>query len=98
MSGIQASVLQDKNIYFSAELEMALEWITRNTDPDDLFLTDKSAGLLIPSLTGRRVIYGHPFETVNAEGELKFINAFFQDQMEEKLLIDLLTKRKIVIF
>ncbi len=95
MSGIQASVLQDKNIYYSAEIEMALEWITRNTDPDDLFLTDKSTGLLIPSLTGRRVIYGHPFETVNAEDELKFIDAFFQDQMEEKLLIDLLTKRKI---
>ena len=95
ISGIQASLIQDTNIYYSADLERGLEWVINNTANDDLFLTDKSTGLLIPSLTGRRVIYGHPFETVNAEGELKYINTFYEDQMEEKFLIDYLTNRDI---
>jgi len=95
ISGIQATILQDENIYFSTDLEMGLEWIKKNTDPGDLFLTDKYTGLLIPSQTGRRVIYGHPFETVNAEIELEFINAFFENKIEEQILINELTDRKI---
>ncbi len=95
ISGIQASMMHDENIYYSVDLEMGLEWVINNTGTDDLFLTNKTIGLLIPSLTGRRVIYGHPFETVNAEDELKFINAFFEYQMDEKFLLDYLTNRKI---
>ena len=95
ISGIQASLVQDKNIYYSVELVKAFDWINEYTDHNDLILADKTKGLLIPSLTGRRVIYGHPFETINVEAELEFINGFFEGRMDEKTLTEYLKDRHI---
>jgi len=39
-------------------------------------------GLFIPSLTGRRVIYGHPFETVNADIERTFLRKFINEKQD----------------
>ena len=36
-------------------------------------------GMFIPAQTGRRVIYGHPFETVNAENRKSEVTAFFEE-------------------
>jgi hypothetical protein len=40
-------------------------------------LASAETGLLIPAYTGRRVIYGHPFETVNAEQKEAVVTRFF---------------------
>ena len=45
----------------------ALDWIEISTDIDDRILSSPEMGTYIPALTGRRVVYGHPFETVNAK-------------------------------
>lgn len=62
-----------------AEIE-AFDWIRANTKPDALFLAAPGTGLFIPAYTGRKVLYGHPFETVNAE---------VMEQLVVKLLDDL---------
>ena len=81
-SGIQAAVKQDQKIYYSRQIHEGLTWIKENTAPSVLVLADENIGLLIPSLTGRRVIYGHPFETVNAEAERTFLKEFFEEQQD----------------
>jgi hypothetical protein len=43
-----------------------MSWIVENTTDNALILASPSMGLFIPAYTGRRVIYGHPFETVSA--------------------------------
>ncbi len=43
-----------------------LMWITDNTPDQALVFASPEMGLFIPAQTGRRVIYGHPFETVGA--------------------------------
>ena len=94
-SGIQASLVQDKSVYISAGLARGLDWVSKNTDPGDIFLTNKTVGLLIPSITGRKVVYGHPFETVNANVELDFINSFFDEQLDERTIMEYLEKKDI---
>ena len=55
----------------------ALDWLAQNTPADALVLAAPDSGLLIPAYTGRRVLYGHPFETVNAAAQKERVTAFY---------------------
>ena len=92
LSGQQASTKKDPAIYWDADLNEAFNWINAHTQVDSIFLTDENIGLYIPSQTGRRVLYGHPFETVEAESQIEFIQNFFERKypiigIQEELLI-----------
>jgi len=95
ISGIQAAKNYDQNIYYSANLGKCFQWIDINIDVDELIMADEYIGLLIPSVTGNRVIYGHPFETANAEIELNFINDFYDRKLINFEDIGILTARNI---
>lgn len=56
----------------------AFHWLETNTPPDALILAAPDTGLLIPAFTGRQVLYGHPFETVNAPAEEQTVLAFYK--------------------
>ena len=55
--------------------------IAANTITDALVLANEDTGLYIPSMTGRRVVYGHPFETVYAKKEKEFVKLFFSGDL-----------------
>jgi hypothetical protein len=69
----------DPLLYLKKSESRALEWLEASTPPDALVLASPRMGMYIPAHTGRRVIYGHPFETVNASAELKAVEQFFID-------------------
>ena len=60
----------------------AAEWIAENTAPDALVLASPQIGQWLPGLTGRRVIYGHPYETVNAMEEQAAVESVFRKPVE----------------
>jgi hypothetical protein len=72
--GIQA---HDPMLYLSRGEQQALEWIMKSTPSNDLILASPEMGMFIPGYTGRRVVYGHPFETVNALNEKKGLITFY---------------------
>lgn len=72
--------IHDPLLYLTRDEAKALEWIEANTPRDSLVLASPEIGLFIPGWTGRRVIYGHPFETVPAEPEKAQVVAFFTGQ------------------
>jgi hypothetical protein len=37
-------------------------------------------------MTGRKVVYGHPFETVNAKREKVFMEKFFQGKLQTEIV------------
>jgi len=82
-SGIMAASKQDPSIFQSREIYKGLAWIMENTSSDALVLTDEDTGLLIPPITGRRVIYGHPFETINAKNEKEFLQSFLNEKQDD---------------
>jgi hypothetical protein len=52
--------------------------------------------MFIPAHTGRRVLYGHPFETVNAEAEEAAVNQFFQNAASQpEAALDFLQHRSV---
>jgi hypothetical protein len=73
----------------------ALNWIEANTEPDSLILSSPDMGLFIPAYTGRRVIYGHPLETVNAEAEENFVRSIFEGRWSETQMWELIESRGI---
>jgi hypothetical protein len=61
----------------------ALRWISDNTIKDTIILASPGSGLLIPAQTGRRVIYGHPFETINAVEKERMVTNFWGGQFDD---------------
>ena len=78
-AGVQA---RDPLLYRTRDEALALEWLAAHTSDDSLVLSPPETGLLIPAFSGRRVIYGHPFETVNAEVEKQAVLDFFETMTE----------------
>lgn len=69
---------RDPAFYLTRGEAQALAWLEGNTPGEALVLAAPETGLLIPAYTGRRVLYGHPYETVNAEEEKAQVLKFFQ--------------------
>ena len=55
-----------------------MEWIGSHTPPDATILAAPDTGLYIPASTGRRVLYGHPYETVDAVYQKYRVSRFFE--------------------
>jgi hypothetical protein len=99
LSGIQAAASQDPKIYISSSVTEGIDWLNDNSEQDDIVLANEKNGLYIPSMTGRKVIYGHPFETIDAEREKVFVKNFFQgDLSTEMSQVQLETKGVDYIF
>ena len=67
-------------------------WIDNNTNENDIILSSPTLGNFLPAYTGRQVLYGHVFETVNADLMETGINNFYTNtfdlQEQEEFLID----------
>jgi hypothetical protein len=74
LHGIQT---HDPLLYLTQGEANAFSWIEENTPVHALILAGPQTGLFIPAYTGRRVIYGHPFETVNAQAAKAQVDHFF---------------------
>jgi len=78
LASLQGAAKHDDRLYLTNGEIQAYQWIEINTAPDSIILASPDSGLLIPGYTGRRVIYGHPFETANADDELEQVKSFFE--------------------
>ncbi len=95
VAGIFGARTHDPLLYLDRDEAAAFAWIKEFTEPDSLILAAPSTGLWIPSQTGRRVIYGHPFETVNAEAEKAAVERIYQGHLAGPDLHDFLLTRGV---
>ena len=65
-------------IYIHRDEEQAFHWLSKNTPVDAVIIAAPETGLFIPAQAGRRVIYGHPFETVSADAQKERLISFFE--------------------
>ncbi|MFM8322321.1 MAG: hypothetical protein ACKOC5_15510 [Chloroflexota bacterium] len=76
--GLFGALSHDPQIYLQRDEWQALHWLEANTPAGALVLGAPESGLLVPAFSGRRVIYGHPYETVNAAAEQQAVEQFFR--------------------
>jgi hypothetical protein len=86
LSGLYGARTHDPAIYLTAGEADALAWIEENTPEDALILAGPEMGMFIPGHTGRRVLYGHPFETVDAEEQEQALIDFFEASGDDHFL------------
>ena len=77
LGGTQAVENRGASLFLTKDEFLGLNWIEENTGEQAVILASPEMGLLIPAYTGRRVWYGHPFETAGAARmETKLLNFF----------------------
>lgn len=82
-------------LYLAQGEKQALDWIAAHTPADALVLASPEMGMYLPAHTGRRVIYGHPFETVNAEFERAALEDFFRSTGRPDARLRFLVQREV---
>lgn len=78
LAGQSGAQTHDPLLYHTRDESRAFQWLTAETPPHAIILSAPDTGLIIPAFSGRQVLYGHPFETVNAEAEKQAVLAFFE--------------------
>lgn len=64
----------------------AMNWLEDNGKPDDVVLASPNVSLWIPAWSSKRVVYGHPWETLNAEIKLAQVRAWYAGEGCDDLL------------
>jgi uncharacterized membrane protein len=76
---------QDSRLYLYRDEAEAMTWLEENTQSADIVLASPEMGLFIPAWAGNRVLYGHPFETIEAGKKRALAETFYRPQTEESI-------------
>ena len=93
--GVFGSVNRDERLYLRSSEQEALTWMAENTPTDSIVLASPETGNFIPAYTGERVLYGHPFETVNAEAQKSQVIRLFDGSLPAAASITLLRQLNV---
>jgi asparagine N-glycosylation enzyme membrane subunit Stt3 len=85
MASMAGAAQQDSRLYLYRDEAEAMTWLQENTQPTDIVLASPEMGLFIPAWAGNRVLYGHPFETIEAEKKRALAEMFYQAQTKESI-------------
>jgi len=77
--GLFGILSHSPKLFLSAAEKDAIIWIRENTEISNVFASSQDMGMVIPALTGRRVIYGHPFETPQFENTGQILGVFYSN-------------------
>ena len=75
---VKGVIQQEPLWYLSRDEYDALIWLRENTPRDAIVLASPDMGAIIPAWTGRRVLYGHPMETVDGPRYRELVGDFFR--------------------
>ena len=93
--GLMGVMSRSPLFYLGQDEARALTWIREETPTRSLVLAAPDMGSLIPGFTGRRVIYGHPFETTNAVQEEQRVREFYRQPVKVTAAVPLIQDRKV---
>lgn len=82
LAGILGALSQNPAIYLTRAEQEAMQWLGQQSG-ECLVLASPQLGMYIPGHSGCKVMYGHPFETVNAAFEEEQVERFYSDDMQE---------------
>ena len=75
---LQAGRRQASWWFLTRNEQQAMAWLREHTPPDAVVLAAPQTGAIIPAWSGRRVLYGHPMETVEGPRYRELVGDFFR--------------------
>lgn len=83
-SGSLNAISQHDSIFYNKKnLIKSVEWLSSKAAEKSVILASEENGLRIPALANFKVVYGHPFESINAEETKENINEFWTNNLSE---------------
>ena len=86
---------QEPDLVLTRSEQDSYEWASDGLPSGALVLAGEVSGNRLPAFAPVRVVYGHPFETPNAEAELAWVNAVFRGEVPAGEVRRLLDERSI---
>jgi hypothetical protein len=84
---ISGAVSHDPHIFITQNEAAAFNWLQAHTAPNAIVLAAPETGAFIPAFAGQRVIYGHPYETVNADQQKQAVTDFYNGTIDRTTLL-----------
>lgn len=82
LAGVFGVLTHNPAIFLTVGEQAAMDWLVQQPG-ECLIVSSPQMGMYIPGRSGCRVMYGHPFETVNAIEEEELVEKFISGQMAE---------------
>jgi hypothetical protein len=73
----------DQIFFINEDVDKAIEWLETNAKEESVILANEENGLIIPALARFKVVYGHPFESINAEETRIFVSDFWKNKLSD---------------
>lgn len=64
--------------FLERDYAAAFQWLKQHTQPDEVILASPDVSIWIPGWVGGRVVYGHPFETLNASAKEQMVLTWYK--------------------
>ncbi|MBE0697991.1 MAG: hypothetical protein IH586_13795, partial [Anaerolineaceae bacterium] len=77
-SGLFAAGNHPPMLFLTKDESQTIAWVESELPMTEVILASPEMSLFIPALSGRRIIYAHPFETVKAAQKEQEVLAFYQ--------------------
>lgn len=87
---------QSQGLFLERDYVVAFDWIDRHTGPRDVVLASEIVSQWLPGWSGVRVVYGHPFETLQAETKKQQVMAWYESGQDCQQLLDMYAVRYII--
>ena len=81
LAGVLGAVGKNPAIYMTQAEKDAMVWLADQPVEACLVLAAPQLGMFVPGHSGCKVMYGHPFESMNAEQEEARVEAFYRGDM-----------------
>ncbi len=74
---LAAGSTADARFYLDSDYEAAFAWLNEDVEHGSVVLASEAVSLWVPAESGMSVVYGHPFESLNAEGLKASVEAWY---------------------
>jgi hypothetical protein len=75
---LTGALMRHESLFMTRDEHSAMVWLSEHAAPDAVVIASPQTGLYIPAWAGQRVVYGHRFETTNADRRRQQVLDFFQ--------------------
>ena len=98
VSGLAAAANRNPILYLTREEASGLQWLSQNTPQGAVVLSSPRLGMFIPAWSGRSVVYGHPFESLQADLKQPQVDDFLAGKMDLARQMEFIEENDIEYF
>lgn len=87
-SGLVGVAVQDEILVIGDDEFSSYEWLAAEGESGSIVLANELHGNRIPAFASMRVLYGHPFETPNAIGQLALVERLLSSEVDPTVVMN----------